>query len=396
MKIGIITLHYFDNYGSVLQAYALQKSLSNWFGDSIELIDYKPIYLSGLSTFYQGYLNAYHENGLIPAFMLSLRYLTNKLYCRLHADLVIKMREIFANFRSSKLVISSNSYKSHEELILNAPKYDAYITGSDNLWLVDRSGGIPERRCSYYLDFAPADKKRISYAVSMRNPYIEKKHLQHFLSLIDNIDYISVRGKTTASFIQEISGKEVVSVVDPTLLLTMNEWNLLIPGVGIPPNDKPYILVYVIYPMSKRSPLYRYVKKISEDKGWDILYIGYTFHEYLLRYNYVSVEDFLRYFYHAKMVVTNSFHGTVFSLVYRKPFYAFSPQEGKIRITDLLSAMHLSERFVDDDSTLIQNLSFELDYTKYEQYIQYNRDFSLEWLHDVLNDKSKNILEIAS
>ena len=102
------------------------------------------------------------------------------------------------------------------------------------------------------------------------------------------------------------------------------------------------------------------------------------------RNRFVSVEEFFNLISNSEMIVTNSFHGTAFSIIFRKPFYTFPPQEGRVRITDLLSSFHLLDRFIDEGRE-IRDLDYSLDYHTSEEYIEKERRFSKNWLLSAIN-----------
>ena len=386
MRVGIITIHKLNNYGSVLQAYALQSTV-NKLGLRGEIIDYSIHYTP---TVLLGYaIHAYREQGLRLLATSIFRYGIEFIQQRLekltrHDSHCISMPDIFDEFRNSHLLLSKE-FHSPEKLRLNPPDYDIYISGSDNVWLVNNAFGISDGWARYYLDFVPEKKTTISYAPSMGDANVSDRHLERLKSLLENLDFLSVRETSTAEFIGQITGRVVTTVCDPTLLLSEEEWDLLLSEEASLPSRTRYLLVYVIHPLDFDSPVFQFSRYISQKLGLGTVNIGYHFNEGIPVYSNVTVSEFLMYFKNASIVVTNTFHGTIFSIIYRKGFYAFKPHAGPTRVRDLLSTVGLSERFVQSELEA-QKLSPELDYRDVEGKIQKFRCDSLLWLQTALHN----------
>jgi hypothetical protein len=388
MRVGILTIYKLNNYGSVLQAYALQSTV-NKLGFQGEIIDYS-IHHPTPSMLFEYAIHAYQEQGLrllaTSMFHYGIELIQQKIGKLTSRDSnSIPMPDIFDEFRDSHLILSEESY-SPEKLRQNPPGYDIYISGSDNVWLLDNRFGVSDGGARYYLDFAPKNSITLSYAPSMGDPIVFDKHLAKLKSLLGNIDFLSVRESSTAEFLSQIAGRVVTTVCDPTLLLSREDWDLLLPEKVSPPSEKPYLLVYVAHQLDFDSPEFQFSRYISQKLGLEVVNIGYHFNEGRPTYSNVTVSEFLTYFKNASLVVTNTFHGTVFSIIYRKGFYAFKPRAGPTRIRDLLSTVGLSERFVQSDLEA-QVLSPEIDYRDVEDKIQKFRSESLLWLETALHNE---------
>lgn len=388
MRVGILTIYKLNNYGSVLQAYALQSTV-NKLGFRGEIIDYSILHPTS-SMLFEYAIHAYQEQGLrlltTSMFHYGIEFIQQRIRKLTSRDSnCIPMPDIFDEFRDSHLMLSEESY-SPEKLRQNPPGYDIYISGSDNVWLLDNRFGVSDGGARYYLDFAPKNSITLSYAPSMGDPIVFDKHLAKLKSLLGNIDFLSVRESSTAEFLSQIAGRVVTTVCDPTLLLSRDDWNLLLPEKVSPPSEKPYLLVYVAHPLDFDSPEFQFSRYISQKLGLEVVNIGYHFNEGRPVYSNVTVPEFLTYFKYASLVVTNTFHGTVFSIIYRKGFYAFKPRAGPTRIRDLLSTVGLSERFVQSDLEA-QVLSPEIDYHDVEDKIQKFRSESLLWLETALHNE---------
>lgn len=391
IRVGIITIHKLNNYGSVLQAYALQSMVSS-LGCWVDIIDYSiqhtPAVLFGYAV------QAYREVGLLQT-VSSIAHYGIALIQEIREEIIrqdshcVPIPDIFDEFRKTRLVLSNESY-SPETLRSTPPDYDVYITGSDNVWLINNAFGISDGGARFYLDFVSENKKTISYAPSMGDPSISEKYQNRFKSLLKNIDYLSVRESSTAEFITEMTGVSAATVCDPTLLLTREEWDTLIPCETIVSSSTPYILVYVIHALDADSDAYVFAHDLAKKQGLDILYIGYHFVQGKPIFTTVSVSEFLQSFKNASYVITNTFHGTMFSIIYRKVFYAFKPRAGPARIRDVLATVGLSDRFVESESEA-RELPADVNYHDAEAKIQKFRSDSLLWLQTALQDGDVDI-----
>lgn len=216
----------------------------------------------------------------------------------------------------------------------------------------------------------------------MGDPKVPEQCLEKFLSLIQNIDYISVRGDTTADYLSNLTGRDVVSCCDPTLLLDIEEWDKLISPEQ---QSVPYLLVYVIYAVPENYPGFSYAQELADKMNLPIKYIGYHFENGKPTFSTVSISEFLESFKNASFVITNTFHGVMFSLIYRRNFYVFTPHNSPTRIVDILSTAGLSERLIHsvDEARL---LSSEIDYSIPNKKIEQFRATSLNWLKNALEE----------
>lgn len=380
-RVGVITLSHFENYGSVLQTFATQHILSSW-SNNVEIIRYRP----GGEIPQPIYIRLIHliqQKGFRNALSSTVEFILNNTY---HKNHLASQKRIFSEFRSKYILFTEKTYPDETSLKTDLPEYDIYIAGSDNIWGVGDDGKFHPGKGQYFLTFAPPNKLKLSYATSMGIPKIHPSHADEFRRYLENIDHISVRGESTAKFLEELTGRDVANTLDPTLLLTKEEWaeefNL------IPQSDKPYILVYVIYKFPRKSEIYRFSKILSKITGLNIKHIGYHYKHGLPHYNDVSVEEFLNLFMNASYVITNSFHGTLFSIIFRKTFYTFPPIDYPTRITDMLSLISLRDRYIQTSDEAL-SLPQEIDYTIPEQKLNEQRNYSLTWLKNALESEKR-------
>jgi hypothetical protein len=374
MRVGVLTLvgrKFNYNLGAILQAYALQKTLKD-LGIDASLIDFTPSEPSLLKIA----LNKLKQKGFKYIVRRVGSLLKLKLNSVLTSDrkLEAKREEKRSQFINTHFNFTK-PFKNLGELSNSELEFDAYIVGSDIVWhprMLDLE--------VYLLGFVKSGRK-ISYAASVaeRIPSnlcpLYRKHLLNF-------DSISVREKTSAKFLSECLGFEPEIVVDPTMLLTAKDWKKLSKK---PENfaEKPYILVYDLYRSNEIVPR---IIKIAKKNNWEIVCYNYRVAK---KYKLTSFYDFdpfefLWLIQNAESVMTTSFHGTVFSVLFEKPFYSVDPNLSSFRITDFLEMLSLDSRFVQDPAK-ISSLSFEdVDFSEAKDKIKRERERSLQFLKEAL------------
>lgn len=331
-KIGIITIHKINNYGSVLQAYALQKVCES-LGFKTELIDY-----------------------LFPnEWQIRNKYATTedllekepKWIKLLFAYSLIRQHKGISTFVKKYQNLSSKSYSSPSELEENPPEYDIYITGSDQLWNPRYCNGDP----SYLLHFAPDKSRKVSYAASFGTKSIPYELTPLYHDLLARYDKISVRESEGVSVIKSIIGREAEVMIDPTLLLDMNDWN----AISNPRRliNKKYILCYFLnYTFNAFPYVDQLATYIQKQTGFEIVRVARPPHrlsfshtKYLVG---ASPEEYLSLVRDAELVLTTSFHGTAFALNYGKPVLSIvkNKDDNDSRQASLMNRLGLEQQIV--------------------------------------------------
>lgn len=307
MKVGIITFHASHNYGSALQAYALQQTVID-LGHECEIINFRT---ARQKKFYRPFFLRKGLRGVVKAFA----------YPKLALDDLRKYR-LFEKFLNNEMILTKKSYKSNDELKNESFRFEAVISGSDQIW----NTYCFDFDSSYYLDFFKEGKK-IAYSPSM-GPDAEKSVEDRFYPMIkDNIgkyDSISVRETGTARHLKTITGIDAKVTLDPTLLLPQKKWREL---AGCDPLVKgDYIFLYTPWYDEK---LYKGAIEIAEKFDLKVvcsLEDSYGFWRKHPRMNFftaVGPREFLNLVAYSKMVVSASFHAVAFSIIYEIPFYAY-------------------------------------------------------------------------
>lgn len=321
MRIGILTFHCAHNYGAVLQCYALQSYLEKK-GHEVGVIDYRPTAITNVYKWF--YIKQIIRKNLYKAFKAFF--------------LMIRKKRRYDSFER---FITKNLRLEPVESIMENP-YDLILIGSDQVWNYHLTNGFDNY---YWGNFLHPTKTRIaSYAASMHDSWTDEEAQQIARSL-NNFSVISVRENILANKLKHLIGdKEIFQVVDPTLLLNRNDWD----EIAAPPRiDYPYLLLFQVEGRNERTEAF--AAEIAKQKNLKIvrLYTLYT-RDTTTEIASCSPNDFITLFKFASFVVCSSFHGTVFSLQFGKPFLSVRMRNGKDnRVESLLSSFGLLNRFVD-------------------------------------------------
>lgn len=360
MKIKTITCHDVYNYGASLQAYALMSYLKQ-LGHDVEIIDYKPDYLN----------NHYKLKVVNPVYdkpIIKQLYLLAKLIPHLRS---LKRKKLFDTFKHNYLKITSICYANNEELKKNLPDADLYIAGSDQIWNTLFNNG---RDPAFYLDFAPKDKLKVSYAASMATSKIAPGFENFVYSMVKRLDYIGVRERSAAEILNKLDITNVHVVCDPVFLLTMQQWKSFI-NVNKPIYTKPYILVY---DFDHSKSIYDISCFLAHSENLKVIAIGLTkFGKLADQSIKTGPIEFLNLIYHARYVISNSFHATAFALLFHKEFYVVRREESRVeRMVNLLEDLDLRTRLVSSVSELTKK---NIDYTHVQELlnntIQRSKDY---------------------
>jgi len=362
MKVGILTFHSAHNYGAVLQAYALQETIKGLSFET-DIIDYRPDYLMKLAFF------PITKSMPLP---IRMKLLLEGLVCLYGRS---KRRRGFAKFIQSKLRLSAKNFKRS---FSSNGLYDAYVMGSDQIWNICLTKGFDN---VYWGDFTTKEKAvKISYAASMSYYLLSQQQKQRMSDLLKNFHSISVREEETQDYIQENFKTDATTVLDPTLLLDRSNWKMISKK---PRTLRKYVLVYAI---GLRNEAFIIAKSIAHQLNANIIELTMNVDKNLVvnRYQTASPEDFLGLFENAECVVTSSFHGTTFSIIYNKPFYSLSHGNDKdSRQKTLLRKLGLLDRFISSNSTP----SFQqILYDDANANLEILRNESIAFLKNNLND----------
>lgn len=364
MKVGILTFHRALNYGAVLQCYALQETVKR-LGYEVDVLDYQPKYIEKYRQIYSSY-SISHRKGI-------KNKIKEVLVRTLLARKVIKARDAFNSFLSEHLNIVR--YKSLDEWNIN---YDIIIIGSDQVWSPTIGDGFDK----IFWGCFPHDKMRLlSYAASIGgHNVIDDAMWYDICDLVRNFDKVSVREDWFSRQLSDKIKREVTTVLDPTLLVNRRIYE----NIQKEPEFNNYLLLFLIV---EDNYALRFAKEIAQEKGLSIVRIK-ALQEFEKRDKTVvdlfsiSPQAFLGYFARAAFVVTNSFHGTAFSLIYRRNFYSLdSPRIDRAK--SLLHSINLENRIVSSKDTGVYSI---IDYSNINQRIEGLQEASFKYLLSSLSD----------
>jgi hypothetical protein len=366
VTIGTITYHRSENYGAVLQAYALQRVLAD-MGYISEIIDY---------------WDPRTRTASFSCYRRLLHFVWHRL---VKGTLVGMQRERRTErFRQEHLRLSNQRYSNARMLLSAAPEYDAYITGSDQVWNPRIHGGDP----AYFLTFAPVGKSLISYGASFGISRVPTRFLSDYAEWIANIHFLSTRELEGREIIKLLTGRDAELVLDPTLLLDQEQWR----KVAIPfCSRKPYILAYYM-PGDREvnSAITEVSRHVSALTDWPIIRLGQKEYMRLLPWRSAIFDagpsEYLGLFQSASFVVTNSFHGSAFAVIYRKPFLVpvniTLPPERALtsRVTTLLKTLKLEDRLFPVGSDLPDDRILSVNYDTADGQLRQERQRSIAFL----------------
>lgn len=391
-KIGILTFCNCMNYGAELQAYALQKVLSNMGFDSevIHVEKETGMMDSSMRTIFNAIANRYKYYGLIKGTAKVISLVNSTFAVRKSESKNIKLREqkksIFDDFFNNCVVHSKDYYTLDELSIIDKMPYDAIVAGSDQIWNYMQTRHLN----IFFLEFAHRLGLRcISYAASFSVESIPSDLKSTYAKYLENLDYISVREDSGVDIIKDCAGKKAEHVLDPTLLIDSKTWVNSIGNDSYLPKGKKYI---VIYTLSGSTYIYKLAKNIAERLGLDILNIrdGYEKvkgDEGIQHLYDVGPKEFISIFNQAAYVITDSFHGTAFSVNFNIPFTTLlnpvSNMNGRVKSLLRLTGLIESRVIYDDGNDRIPT-ELNVDFSEVNRIIDAQRLHSIDYLKTAL------------
>lgn len=344
LRVGILTFHYGINHGSYLQSYALFKTLEN-LGHNVEIINY-------------------------GNFMRRLREYKVFLITKNIKTLINNMRKIRKFKKSHKKFKLGKPLFTHKEV--QRKHYDAIVIGSDEVWNFNN----PLFNFNYdpiYFGHNLSVNKIIAYAPSFGNVSVKSKVPQGVIEGLKRFNAVSVRDENSQRIIEKILGYKPDIVLDPTFLYNFD-------GEEIEPPYKNYILVYATGLKQK------YIEKLKEfgrKQNKKIISIGYK--NNWCSINVITLDPFewLGYFKNADYVITNTFHGSIYSVIYKKQFISIPHRSKKNKIMSFAKLLSLKNIFIDGDLSLLLNKRVEYD--KVIEKIDFLQKKSIKYLMENLN-----------
>jgi len=359
MKIGIMTFWWSeDNYGQLLQCYALQKYLQNE-GHDVYLIRYDPRGDYTKSSIWKKILKVSNPVTLYKYLLYKRRKVINMREKREHP-------RNFEGFRNEYIKQSEKIYYSYRELVENSPPADIYIVGSDQIW---NTFGVPVNRAinilnAYLLNFGDSWIKRVSYAASFGKKKLDNDFVDVFSSLLKKFDYVSVREKSGLEICKQCGIDNAEWVPDPTMLLDVDVYRAFYKcEKNIEKSNKPYCFLYLVE--NKLNFPVQSIYSWAKDKGIEVMYItGNSLNDKYEKI-YATIPEWIYLLEHAEYVITNSYHCTIFSLLFKKKFGVI-PLAGKNigmnnRLDTIFELFRIEARLIDIDlSILDKDINWQL------------------------------------
>ena len=362
-KVGIITICDNDNYGNRLQNYALHETLNKL---GIKNTTFWPEWAEDKTTLKQ-------------KIKIGIKNILNM------EDIKTKRYFAFKKFTDSKI---DNQYINLDNLDKISDEFDYFIVGSDQIW----NYNFGHAQDKDFLKFTDYDK-RISYAPSFGVSNIDEEWKAKICNGVNNIKYLSVRENQGAKIIKELTRRKAEVLLDPTLLLSKEEWR----KVQKKPRrmkSKKYILTYFLGEISPK--LQSEINELKEENDLDIINLCDINEE---KYYTYGPSEFLYLFDNAELVLTDSFHACVFSIIYNKSFFVFDRNQKGLknmnsRVDTLLEIFKSQERKVNS----LQDIKdiFVCDYSNTYEILNVKKKESLDFLKNALDiyERDKNVINI--
>ena len=353
--VGILTFHHVDNYGAVLQAYALRKKINSLGDYKAEIINYIPDKFQ-----YVIYMETEESIG-----KLREKRLLFERFLREHCGITKPMLS----------VVEGN-------------EYDTYCVGSDQVWYVQPTGENP----NYFFGNLDEDADRISYAASVSmNLDMAYSHCDVFKKYITKFRSVSVREEEHVDFIKDVCGMDCRCVVDPTLLLGADDYEELVPKSR--DTEEPFLFFFWLQHDEELMRGVEFANALSRKYNLNIIHSipqagPYVFNNDKGCMMYDGIEDFLWYIKNASIVVTNSYHATLFSFQFHTPFYIFVVEFMRTRIDTLAKKYGIEHRVVDRYIAPSQ-MNENIDWNRIDSCIETGRKQSMEYLEGALKSGKK-------
>jgi hypothetical protein len=356
MKTFTVTYHHTTNYGALLQAFALHHTIKV-LGHENVIFEYPErggMYVK-LST------NSFYEFSKT----LYINYLTF-----IRRKQIQRLRSRFEQFKKTNMNLS-RIYTSMQDLKEDPPDADCLIVGSDQVWNLNTN---PEFVPARFLDFGAEELLRFSYAASIERMDYTEDQKEYVREKLARFKGISLREESARLYIESFTGYNCERVLDPVFLLTKSDWS----EVAEQPRIKqPYILCYQVQGNARMQEV---ANKLHKETGYPIVSVNcdsvnrinshYTIFD-------ASPQEFLGLYQNASIVVSASFHGTAFGIIYNKPTYGLVRQQGTRRISELLTLFDMKEFIIDSKSAIP---SPSVDYDRVNTRIEQEREKSINFL----------------
>lgn len=355
MRVGIITFQETNNYGAVLQNYALQQAIMQK-GHLVETIDYKSTYIGKPYRFI--HLKNKGLFSYIFGILGYLIYLPRTKKCKKFRQMIVY-----------SMPVTENNIQKLDD------NYDLFVCGSDQVWNPKLTG----MDTVYMLDFVKDKLRCNSYAASIGLSKIENAYIKQYVTCLKDFNLITVREESAAILLENILKREITVVADPCLLLTKKKWD----SIAIkPPDIRKYVFVYQL---GISSDAVKLARKIAREKNLKLVFVpfpvgAFSFGKWDIK---AGNAELLGYIENAEYVITDSYHGTLLSIIFNKKFFTkISGTHAGVgaRIYDLLNHYNLTDRIIQKNIDYEQAIAYDSINTKLEE----DRNNSMMLLEKIL------------
>lgn len=379
--VGITTIHGINNFGSLLQTYATQCI--------IERLGYQPTIIN------YRYPNEYHlelnrQHNPYATYKAPFRMrLRRALYCRLLSAKVNQKKDILFKKEQKALLTLTEQYEDQESLRKNPPKFDIYLTGSDQVW----NPRYMYDDCTYMLDFIH-NVPKVAFSASFGTTDLDDEHKRIYRPLLEEYSSISLREQSGVGIVKDICGKDAECTCDPTLLLNGEEWSQVF-------NDEPiikeeyilcYVLTYTANPYPYATTFIKHIQKHLKKRVVMLDETGlYWMDPTCKSYQCYGPRDIINLFQNASFIISSSFHGVAFSINFKKNFYSLFLRGVKDeRQESLLKIVGAEDRFICVGDLLPEPSTFDIkDWDGITEKLNEYRRKSKNYLSKALDEASK-------
>lgn len=361
--VSLLTIHLGFNFGSILQTVATIKTVEK-HNCTVEVINYIP------------------ERCTLNHFFKSKKSFGSFVKTFITFPIFLINRHIYNSFLLKYARLSAPIYKN-DDFVQAVPKSDIYMTGSDQVWNSVHNEGLDRR---YYFDGFPMGTVKVAYASSIGRECLKGKECAEVKRMLATYKTVSVREASAMKMIESM-GYEVCHLLDPTFMLNSGEWEHYMTKRKI---REAYILVYLPYNVHDKDIIYRSVKKIAMEKKLKI--VSFSWHiipdkDADKTIFFANPGDFVSLMYHADCIVTNSFHGTAFSVNLNKQFFVYLPTDFGSRIKSILELCHLENRLLGASEIISgEKICSTIDYIPVNAILDKEREKAHAFLRKALEE----------
>lgn len=364
MKVSIITRHAIANYGSLLQALALQHSIEQ-LGFEAEIVDY-----IREDEDYRNITKTLVEKSVF----WNRNIFTRSIYHIIQKPLYLRTGYKFRKMQKKYLNLSRRTYRSLQDLKESAPSGDIYCTGSDQVWGMI---GRDKYDRAYFLDYVNnKDAKCITYAASFGKANFTDDILNAYKKLLSKYSNFLVRENTAKQIINHLGFSTCHQVLDPTLLVSAEEWTRML---GLKTIDEEYLLIYQLH---KNLEMDKYARLVAKRYGLKLIRVSPSLHHILRGGKFRFLPElavFLDYIKNARYMITDSFHGTAFAINFNVQFIDIYPGVTSTRNQSILQLFNLENRVI-TEYTNYNCFDDKIDYKLVNKKLECERNISLEFL----------------